>query len=74
MLGERPSPSTWSPTEYACHVRDVHTCSAERIRLMLEQDAPQFANWDQDETAIADDYASQDAATVAASSSPPVKA
>ena len=66
MRRERPSPATWSPTEYACHVRDVHILFGQRIRLMLEQDAPQFANWDQDETAIADDYASQDAATVAA--------
>ena len=63
---ERPAPATWSPTEYACHVRDVHTLFGQRIQLMLEQEAPQFANWDQDETAIADDYASQDAATVAA--------
>jgi hypothetical protein len=63
---ERPAPTTWSPTEYACHVRDVHTLFAERIRLMLEQDEPRFANWDQDETAIADDYASQDPATVKA--------
>jgi hypothetical protein len=63
---ERPAPGTWSPTEYACHVRDVHTLFGLRIRLMLEQDAPQFPNWDQDETAIADDYASQDSATVAA--------
>jgi hypothetical protein len=63
---ERPAPTTWSPTEYACHVRDVHTLFGQRIRLMLEQDGPQFPNWDQDETAIADDYASQDPTTVAA--------
>jgi len=62
---ERPAPSTWSPTEYACHVRDVHVLFAERMRLMLDQDGPHFANWDQDETALADDYASQDPATVA---------
>ena len=61
----RPAPGTWSPTEYACHVRDVHALFGERIRLMLEQDGPRFANWDQDETATADDYASQDPATVA---------
>jgi hypothetical protein len=23
---ERPAPGTWSPTEYACHVRDVCSC------------------------------------------------
>ena len=62
---ERPGPTTWSPTEYACHVRDVHVLFAERIRLMLDQDGPQFANWNQDETAIADDYASQVPAVVA---------
>jgi hypothetical protein len=63
---ERPAPTTWSAIEYACHVRDVHTLFGQRIRLMLEQDGPRFPNWDQDETAIAEDYAAQDAATVAA--------
>ncbi len=33
---------------------------------MLTEDDPQFANWDQDETAIADNYAAQDPAVVAA--------
>ncbi|MEJ7633872.1 DinB family protein [Aeromicrobium sp.] len=63
--GKRPDPTTWSPAEYACHVRDVHTLFAERIRLMLDEDTPRFANWDQDETAIAEDYASQDPVTIA---------
>lgn len=62
----RPSPDTWSPTEYACHVRDVFVLFGERVQLMLTQDDPRFANWDQDETAIADDYASQDPAVVSA--------
>jgi hypothetical protein len=61
---ERPDERTWSPTEYACHVRDVFVLFAERARLVLETDEPQFANWDQDETAIADDYAAQDPAVV----------
>jgi hypothetical protein len=56
---ERPDPATWSPTEYACHVRDVFLVFADRVRLMLAEDDPQFANWDQDETAIEEDYASQ---------------
>ncbi|MBC7631497.1 DinB family protein [Aeromicrobium sp.] len=56
---ERPTPTTWSPTEYACHVRDVFLEFDGRVRLMLEQDDPVFTNWDQDEAAIADDYASQ---------------
>ncbi|MET1036777.1 MAG: DinB family protein [Aeromicrobium sp.] len=56
---ERPDPTTWSPTEYACHVRDVFVLFEQRVRLMLDEDDPQFANWDQDVTAIEDDYASQ---------------
>ncbi len=62
----RPTPSTWSPLEYACHVRDVHRVFDLRVGLMLEQDEPTFANWDQDETAVAEQYAEQDPATVAA--------
>ena len=61
----RPQPNVWSTLEYGCHVRDVHRIFNHRVRLMLDQDEPQFSNWDQDETAIADDYASQDPATVA---------
>jgi hypothetical protein len=60
----RPAPNVWSPLEYACHVRDVHTLFAERARLMLENDDPQFANWDQDATAIESRYAEQDPAEV----------
>lgn len=56
---DRPAPDTWSATEYACHVRDVFVLFGQRVRLMLDHDDPQFANWDQDETALADDYASQ---------------
>ena len=61
----RPSPAVWSALEYGCHVRDVHLLFAERVRLMLEEDEPTFANWDQDETAVASDYGSQDPAVVA---------
>jgi hypothetical protein len=58
-------PGVWSTLEYGCHVRDVHRIFNHRVQLMLDEDEPQFPNWDQDETAIADDYASQDPATVA---------
>ncbi|WP_392543886.1 DinB family protein [Oryzobacter telluris] len=61
----RPAPATWSPLEYACHVRDVCRLFDERLRLMLEHDSPRFANWDQDETAVAERYDAQDPATVA---------
>ncbi|MDN4161663.1 DinB family protein [Nocardioides abyssi] len=53
---ERPHPGTWSPTEYACHVRDVHSVFAERVALVLAEDGPTFANWDQDATAVEDRY------------------
>lgn len=61
---ERPAPGVWSPLEYACHVRDVHVLFAERVRLMLEQDGPTFASWDQDVTAVEADYAAQDPSEV----------
>jgi hypothetical protein len=61
----RPQPDVWSPLEYACHVRDVFVLFDHRLGLMLDEDDPQFANWDQDETAVAERYHEQDPATVA---------
>jgi len=48
----RPAPQVWSPLEYAGHVRDVYRVFDDRLALMLTTDAPRFANWDQDETAV----------------------
>jgi len=62
----RPDPRTWSALEYACHVRDVCRIYDMRLRLMLTQDDPHYANWDQDVTAVEDDYPSQDPTAVAA--------
>ena len=62
----RTSAHIWSPLEYACHVRDVNRLFAERVRMMLDQDDPTFPNWDQDATAVEQDYGGQDPATVAA--------
>ena len=61
----RPDTATWSALEYACHVRDVFRVFTTRARLMLDEDAPHFANWDQDETALAERYGEQDPTTVA---------
>ena len=36
-----------------------------RLNLMLDQDAPQFENWDQDATAVAERYAEQSPTVVA---------
>lgn len=57
---ERPNPTQWSALEYGCHVRDVFVLFLERLNLMLTDDSPTFANWDQDATAIAERYADQD--------------
>ncbi|QQD75481.1 DinB family protein [Curtobacterium sp. YC1] len=62
---DRPDDHTWSPLEYGAHVRDVHRKMAERLELMLTQDTPTFANWDQDATAVEDRYSEQDPAVVA---------
>jgi hypothetical protein len=62
---DRPAPAVWSPLEYGCHVRDVCALFDERLRLMLASDDPLFANWDQDETALAERYWEQDPAAVA---------
>ena len=56
----RPDDSTWSPLEYGAHVRDVHRLFGDRVRLVLSADDPVFANWDQDETAVAARYAEAD--------------
>jgi hypothetical protein len=60
----RPSPEVWSALEYGCHVRDVHRKFNERVEMMLAEDEPRFPNWDQDATAIEDDYGSQDPVVV----------
>ena len=65
-VDRRPSPTTWSPLEYGCHVRDVFTVFDERLLLMMDHDGASFSNWDKDATAVAHDYGSQDPELVAA--------
>lgn len=60
----RPDPGTWSPLEYGAHVRDVFGLYLERLDLMLTEEGPHYANWDQDDTAVAESYNTQDPATV----------
>src|ERR1700761_7669897 len=61
----RSRPDKWSPLEYGCHVRDVFRIYDRRLCLMLTEDDPLYPNWDQDETAVADRYNTQDPASVA---------
>lgn len=63
---ERPRDDRWSPLEYACHVRDVFRLYDQRLGLMLTEDDPLFANWDQDAAAVDDGYNDQDPETVGA--------
>ncbi len=63
--GVRPAPTTWAPVEYGCHARDVCELFAQRLELMLTQDDPQFANWDQDVTAVESRYWEQPPRAVA---------
>jgi hypothetical protein len=65
-VAERPDDSTWSPLEYAAHVRDVFRVFAGRLQLMRTETDPLFPNWDQDATAVAERYNEQDPATVSA--------
>lgn len=62
----RPDDETWSTLEYACHVRDVYERYDQRMALMLDEDDPLFPNWDQDASAIDDDYEGQDPGDVVA--------
>lgn len=63
---DRPRPGVWSTLEYGCHVRDVCRVFTERVRLMLGQDDPAFPNWDQDATALTEQYWTQEPMVLAA--------
>jgi hypothetical protein len=60
----RPNNRTWSPVEYACHVRDVATLYAFRLHRMLTEDDPHYPDWSSDDAAAEGDYAAQSPATV----------
>jgi hypothetical protein len=61
----RPRDDCWSALEYGCHVRDVFRLGSMRVGRMLSEDNPQFANWDQDEAAVAERYDLQDPIQIA---------
>jgi hypothetical protein len=65
-LRRRPAEDRWAPLEYACHVRDVCVLYHERLGLMLREDDPVYPNWDQDLTAVEEDYRGQEPGAVAA--------
>ena len=55
-LGWRPSPGEWSIKEVCCHLRDSFEIDGERIRLMLSEDEPFLAAYDQEALARERDY------------------
>jgi hypothetical protein len=59
-VADRPSPTRWSPLEYACHVSDVFRIFDTRLELMLTIGNAAFENWNQDATAVAERYDLQD--------------
>ena len=62
----RPSAGVWSPLEYTCHARDVCDVMRARLEQILDGggEQVQFANWDQDETAVQEQYWRADPTTV----------
>ncbi len=64
-VAARPQPDVWSPLEYGAHVRDVYRIFDARLAQMLSEDTPTFSSWDQDETAIREQYGEQDPEVVA---------
>ncbi len=64
-VATRPDDATWSPLEYAAHVRDVCAVFVERLNLMLTEDHATFADWDQDAAAVDGVYRDQDPQQVA---------
>jgi hypothetical protein len=65
LLTRRPRDDRWSVLEYAGHVRDVFRLYEVRLHLMLDEDDPDYPNWDQDEAAVAAAYNTLDPAAVA---------
>lgn len=64
-IATRTQPDQWSELEYACHVRDVYGVFTTRTRLLLNEQNPTFAEWDQDDAAVADKYWEQEPGEVA---------
>lgn len=55
----RQEPATWSPLEYACHVRDVLLVQRERVLLARRRDTPPLEPMGRDERADHDGYLEQ---------------
>ncbi len=47
-LERRPAPGAWSPREIVHHLADSELVGSMRLRLLLAEDAPRMAAYDQD--------------------------
>ena len=52
-----PTPTTWSPLEYGCHLRDVLLVQRERVLLARRTDRPEPEPMGRDERVEHDGYA-----------------
>ena len=59
-LRTRREPTTWSPLEYGCHLRDVLLVQRERVLAARRTDRPSFDPMGRDERVEHDGYAGQD--------------
>jgi hypothetical protein len=66
LLGRHPAEGTWSPLEYACHVRDVLEVQLGRVERALAEDRPTFEPMRREERVLELAYAEQDPTEVAA--------
>src|SRR5690625_4562448 len=41
----RPTPSTWSVTEYGAHLRDVSRVFHARVQAIIDHDEPFYTEW-----------------------------
>lgn len=55
----RRDAATWSPLEYACHVRDVLLVQRERVLTARREELPEFGAMGRDERVDHDGYATQ---------------
>ncbi|MGP9501243.1 DinB family protein [Specibacter sp. AOP5-B1-6] len=62
---DRTRPDTWSVLEYAAHVSELFCVFTSRLELMLSEDNPTFADWDQDQAALDGSYSTLDPDDVA---------
>jgi hypothetical protein len=61
----RAEPSTWSPLEYCCHLRDILLVQRERVLLARREDQPTATPMGRDERVDHDGYAEQNRDDVA---------